>query len=371
MAENEQMKADNGLGVVLKGLAPSELLRLGQEAEANGFRSAWFAEITFGDAITPATAVAVATQRIQLVPSIVGIWSRTPVTAALTASSLDELSGGRLRFGVGLQAHTYVTDWHGRTFERPLRAMREYLTILRRVLDGERVSFEGEIFRVDGFELRAAERAHRIPIYVAATGPKMIELGAELADGVIGAFYSEEYIRQVVVPAVRRGVEKAGRAFEEIEIGCVPPSIITRDDSGIELIKGQVVMFSTALRSSPGYADCVTAAGFGEELERIHALVARGEAGAAMRAVPDEMANALTVSGSPENAWRRIEAFREAGLTTIALNPSPPGIFFPLHAGHFPDGTRFPQFSFPAYRQVIVDVISLMGAGQRAAAART
>lgn len=355
--------ADNGLGVVLKGLAPSELLRLGKEADANGFRSAWFAEITFGDAITPAAAVAVGTERIQVVPSIVGIWSRSPVTAALTASSLDQLSGGRLRFGVGLQAHTYVTDWHGRTFERPLRAMREYLTILRGVLDGERVSFEGEIFRVDGFQLRAAERERRIPIYVAATGPRMIQLGAELADGVIGAFYSEQYIRDVVVPSVKRGVEKAGRSFDEVEIGCVPPSIITTDDSGIELIKGQVVMFSTALRSSPGYADCVTAAGFGEQLQTIHELVARGDVDSAVRSVPDEMADALTISGRPENAWKRIQAFREAGLTTIALNPSPPGIYFPLHAGHFPEGVKFPPFSFPAYRQVIADVIALMGQG--------
>jgi hypothetical protein len=73
------------------------------------------------------------------------------------------------------------------------------------------------------------------------------------------------------------------------------------------------------------------------------------------------MADALTISGRPGNAWKRIQAFREAGLTTIALNPSPPGTYFPLHAGHFPESVRFPPFSFPAYRRVIADVISLMG----------
>ena len=239
--------------------------------------------------------------------------------------------------------------------------MREYLTIVRRILSGERVTFEGEIFQVKNFQRRAASPGHRIPIYVAATGPRMVELGAELADGVIGAFYSEQYIRDVVLPSVLRGAEKAGKGPEEVEVGCVPPSIITRDDSGLELIKGQVVMFSTALRSSPGYADCVTAAGFGDDLRTIHELVARGDAEAAVRSVPDARADALTISGRPENAWRRIEAFREAGLTTIALNPSPPGNYFPLHAGHFPEGVNFPPFSFPAYRQVIADVVSLMG----------
>ena len=358
------MDVSDGLGVVLKGLPASELVALAQRAETVGFDSAWFAEITFGDALTPLAGAAVTTKRIELVPSIVGIWSRTPVVSALTASSLADLSDGRLRYGIGLQAHSYVSDWHGREYVRPLRAMREYLTIMRRILDGERVTFEGEIFSIKDFQLRAAagEGGRRIPIYVAATGPKMLSLAGELADGVIGAFFSEPYIRDVVVPSIQAGAEKSGRSLDGFEIASVPPSVITEDESGLQLIKGQVVMFSTALRSSPAYADCVVAAGFSDDLRRIQELVAKGKADKALEAVPDAMADALTVSGSPAHARERIAAFREAGLTTIALNPSPPGIYFPLHAGHFPEGTTFPPFSFPAYEQVIRNVIELMGA---------
>jgi probable F420-dependent oxidoreductase len=355
----------NGIGVVLKGLPPSDLLRLAREAEERGFDSAWFAEITFGDAFTPVAAAAVGTEQLQLVTSVIGIWSRTPVTAALTASSLFELSGGRFVFGIGLQAHSYVTDWHGQTYERPLRATREYLTIVRRILDGERVTFEGEIFSVRDFQLRSPPSERRIPIYVAATGPKMIQLAGELADGVIGAFYSLAYIRDVVVPMARAGAERAGRTLDGFEIACVPPSIITEDDSGIDLIKGQVVMFSTAIRSSPAYADSVEAGGFGRELREIQERVARGDVEGALAAVTDEMADALTISGRPERAWERIADYREAGLTTVALNPSPPGIYFPLHAGHFPPGVAFPSFSFPAYKGVIEDVIRLMGTERR------
>jgi probable F420-dependent oxidoreductase len=351
----------NDLGVVLKGLPASELVKLAQRAEAVGFGSAWFAEITFGDALTPLAGSAVVTERIELVPSIIGIWSRSPVVSALTASSLADLSDGRLRYGIGLQAHSYVTDWHDREYVRPLRAMREYLTIMRRILDGERVTFEGEIFSVKDFQLRGASAGRRIPIYVAATGPKMLSLAGELADGVIGAFFSEEYVRDVVVPSVQAGAEKSGRSLDGFEIASVPPSIITQDESGLQLIKGQVVMFSTALRSSPAYADCVTAAGFGDDLRKIQELVAKGKADKALEAVPDAMADALTVSGSPSHARERVQAFRDAGLTSVALNPSPPGIYFPLHAGHFPEGTTFPPFSFPAYEQVIRDVIELMG----------
>jgi probable F420-dependent oxidoreductase len=351
----------NELGVVLKGLPASELVALAQRAETVGFGSVWFAEITFGDALTPLAGAAVLTERVELVPSIVGIWSRTPVVSALTASSLADLSDGRLRYGVGLQAHSYVTDWHGREYVRPLRAMREYLTIMRRILDGERVTFEGEIFSVKDFQLRAAAE-RRIPIYVAATGPKMLSLAGELADGVIGAFFSEQYVRDVVVPCIQAGAERSGRSLDGFEIASVPPSIITEDESGLQLIKGQVVMFSTALRSSPAYADCVTAAGFGDDLRKIQELVGKGKADKALEAVPDAMADALTISGSPAHARERIRAFREAGLTAVALNPSPPGIYFPLHAGHFPEGTTFPPFSFPAYEQVIRNVIELMGA---------
>jgi probable F420-dependent oxidoreductase len=352
---------ERGIGVVLKGLPPSELLRLAREAEARRFESAWFAEITFGDAFTPAAAAAVGTDRLRLVTSVIGIWSRSPVSVALTAASLDELSGGRFVLGIGLQAHTYVTDWHGRTFERPLRATREFLTIVRRILDGERVTFEGEIFQVRDFQLRASRPERRIPIYIAATGPKMLQLAGELADGVIGAFYSLKYIRDVVVPSVQAGAERAGRTLDGFELACVPPSIVTRDDSGLQLVKGQVVMFATAIRSSPAYADSVEAGGFGKELREIQERVARGDVEGALAAVTDEMADALTISGRPERAWERIAAYREAGLTAIALNPSPPGIYFPLHAGHFPPGVQFPPFSFPAYHQVIEDAIGLMG----------
>src|SRR5207302_6941517 len=174
-------------------------------AEERGFRAAWFPEITFGDAFGPATAVATRTEQIGLGTGVVGIWSRSAVTMALQAATLNELSDGRLLLGVGLQARGYVEGWHGQTYERPVRAIREYVTILRRILSGENVSFEGEIFSVEGFQLQMQPPERPVRIYMAAIGPQMPRLAGELADGLIGYFYSAAYLPDTVLPHPRRG----------------------------------------------------------------------------------------------------------------------------------------------------------------------
>ena len=183
------------LDVFLEALPPKLALDYGVQAEERGIRAAWFPEITFGDAFGPATAVATRTSRLELATGVVGIWSRSPVTMALQAATLNELAGGRLILGLGLQARGYVEGWHGQRYERPVRAMREYLTILRQILGGESVTFEGEIFSVRGFQLTMQPPERPPRIYMAAIGPQMLRLAGELADGVLGYCYTLEYLR--------------------------------------------------------------------------------------------------------------------------------------------------------------------------------
>ena len=213
-----QDMADNGLGIFFTGLPAPLAIDAAVRAEAAGFRSAWFPEITFADAFGPATAAALQTQRIRLGTGVVGIWSRSAVTLALQAATLHQLSGGRLLLGLGVQARGYVEGWHGQHYRKPVTAMREFVTILRRLLDGERVTFEGEIFSVRNFQLQMQLPEQRARIYVAANGPKMIQLAGELADGMLGYFHSVEYVRDVVLPNLRIGAERAGRQLEEIDI---------------------------------------------------------------------------------------------------------------------------------------------------------
>lgn len=352
------MSAPN-LDVFVEALPPRLQIDYGMRAEERGFRAAWFPEITFGDAFGPATAVATKTSRLELGTGVVGIWSRSAVTMALQAATLNELSDGRLLLGVGLQARGYVEGWHGQTYERPVRAMKEYVTILRRILSGENVTFEGEIFSVQDFQLQMQPPDRPVRIYMAAIGPQMTRLAGELADGIIGYCYSAEYVRESVLPNLRAGAERAGRSLDDFDIACGFPTIVTPDDSGLEQIKGQVMMFATAKSSSPEYASSFAAAG--HDVAPIQERVDAGDVDGALGLVTDEMAAALTIAGSPEHVRKRVDEYRDAGLTTVGLNPSPPDVWFPLYQGHFPDSAlaQIPEFSFPAYLGVMDATLDL------------
>lgn len=351
--------SEPNLDLFIEALPPTLQLDYGARAEERGFRAAWFPEITFGDAFGPATAVATRTSRIGLGTGVVGIWSRSAVTLALQAATLNELSSGRLLLGVGLQARGYVEGWHGQTYERPVRAMREFVTILRRILSGENVTFEGEIFSVRNFQLMMEPPERPARIYMAAIGPQMTRLAGELADGILGYCYSAAYVREAVLPNLQAGAARAGRSLDDFDIACGFPSIVSPDGSALEQIKGQVMMFATAGSSSPEYATSFAAAGY--DVAPIQERVDAADVDGALALVTDEMADAMTIAGTPDDVRRRIDEYRDAGLTTVGLNPSPPDVWFPLYQGHFPDAAlaRIPEFSFPAYLGVIDATLDL------------
>lgn len=359
------------LDVFLEALPVNLVREFAVRADARGVRNAWFPEITFADAFIPVAAAAIDTKRLRLSTGVVGIWSRSPVVMALTAGTLNQLCPGRLALGLGLQARTYVENWHGATYQKTVMAMREYVTIVRRILAGENVTLEGEVFRVRNFQLMMPPPDPPIPIYIAAIGPKMTELAGEIADGVLGFMHSLPYFQNVVVPGIQAGARKAGRSLDQIDLAVGFPTIVTPDDSGIELNKGQIVMFATAMGSSRYYAESFSQAGFGDQVREIQERVARADMKGALAVVSDEMCDALTLSGTPDHIRDRIAAYQQAGATTVALNPSPPGVYFPLFQGHFPEGAELPPFSFPDFLKSIGDAVDFIGESSPAPAAAT
>jgi probable F420-dependent oxidoreductase len=351
----------SGLDFFVEAIPPALAVEYGRRVEEAGFRAAWFPEITFGDSFGPATATATGTSSLLLGTGVVGIWSRSPVTMALQAASLNELSGGRLLLGLGVQARKYVEGWHGQTYERPIRAMREYVTILRRILSGEPVTFEGELFTVRDFQLHLPPPERPARLYVAAIGPQMVRLAGEVADGVIGYCWSAAYVREVVLPALEEGAARAGRTLADLDVACGYPTVVAEDGSGLEAAKGQVLMFATASSSSPFYAESFAAAGFADTVREVQARVAALDAEGALAAIPDEVADAMTVSGTPDDVRRRVEELGAAGVQTVAVNPSPPGLWYPLYQGHFPEGFPMREFSFPAYLGQMDDALRLIG----------
>ena len=274
---------------------------------------------------------------------------------------MNELSNGRLLLGLGVQARNYVSGWHDRTYERPIRAMREYATILRHALAGEHVTFEGELFSVRGFQLQMPMPEQPARLYVAAVGPQMIRLAGEVADGVLGYCWSAAYVRDVVLPALGEGAERAGRSIDDIDVACGYPTVAAEDGSGIEDAKGQVLMFATAASSSPFYAESFAAAGYGDLVAELRERVGALDADGAIAAIPDEAVAAMTVSGTPDEIQSRVDELRSAGVRTVAVNPSPPGLWYPLYQGHFPDGFPMREFSFPAYLGQMDDALRLIG----------
>jgi alkanesulfonate monooxygenase SsuD/methylene tetrahydromethanopterin reductase-like flavin-dependent oxidoreductase (luciferase family) len=335
------------IGLLMTALPAPLAIEFAQRADQTGFRTAWFPEITFADSFGPATAAALTTERIGIATGVVGIWSRSAVTMALQAATLQQLSNGRLLLGLGVQARGYVQAWHGQRYERPVTAMREFVTILRRAFAGELVSFEGEVFSVRNFhldmDLPAAPR-----ITIAANGPRMTELAGEIADGTIGWFQSLEYVRDVTLPALRRGAARAGRSLEGFEATVGFPALVTEDESGIELAKGQAMMYATALGSAPAYLESARAAGFGDVAEAIGERVHAGDLRGAVGLVPDEMVDALLMAGSADRVRARIDRYLDAGLSAVHVLPSPPGGYYPLYEDHFPVDSlsQLPEFDF-------------------------
>lgn len=357
------MAGDNGLGLFLTALPPSLAIDFATRADEAGFRSAWFPEITFADSFGPATAAALGTERIGIGTGVVGIWSRSPVTMALQAATLHQLSGGRLLLGLGVQARGYVEGWHGQRYHRPVAAMRDFITILRKAFAGELVTHQGEVFSVRNFHLDLELPAPPPKITIAANGVKMIELAGEIADGMVGWYQSLEYVRDVTMPALRRGAARSGRSLDDFDATVGFPAVITEDDSGLGLAKGQVMMYATALGSAPAYLESARAAGFGAAAEAIGERVRAGDLRGAVGLVPDEMVDAMVMAGSADRVRARIERYRDAGLAGVHILPSPPGGYYPLYEDHFPVESlaQLPEFDFPGLVAGFESAIALLG----------
>jgi alkanesulfonate monooxygenase SsuD/methylene tetrahydromethanopterin reductase-like flavin-dependent oxidoreductase (luciferase family) len=281
---------------------------------------------------------------------------------ALQAATLHQLSGGRLVLGLGVQARGYVEGWHGRDYRKPVAAMRDFVTILRRIFAGELTTHDGEIFSVRNFHLDMELPDAPLKIYVAANGPRMTELAGEIADGTVGWFQSLEYVRDVTMPALARGAERGGRSLDGFDATVGFPAVVTRDDGGLEQARGLVMMFATALDSAPAYLDSIRAAGFGDVAEAIGERVRAGDLRGAVELVPDEMTAAMVMAGSPDRVRTRIAAYREAGLSGVHLLPSPPGGYYPLYEGHFPveSLSQLPAFDFPKLIGSFSDAVELL-----------
>jgi alkanesulfonate monooxygenase SsuD/methylene tetrahydromethanopterin reductase-like flavin-dependent oxidoreductase (luciferase family) len=283
-------------------------------AESLGYESAYVTHIAGRESLTVLTAYALATSTIRVGTGVVPIYTRTPATMAQTAATIDELSGGRLTLGLGVSHRPVVEAWHGQTIDRPVAEMREYASIVRAILRGEDPP-AGEKWRT-GFHLTGLDARPQLPIHIAALSPAMLRLAGEIADGVILWLCNPSYIRDVVVPEVRSGRERAGLPLEGFDIVPAVPSALTdvREQAYAAMRRDLIPYFGL-----PFYRAMIERTGFGADIEAYDA--AAGDLEAMAAAVSDEFIAELTAIGDEQEVRAGVQRYRDAGASSPCVGP--------------------------------------------------
>ena len=281
-----------------------------------GYDAAYVTHIAGRDSLTVLAGYAAATSRIGLGTGVVPIYTRTPATMAMTAATLHEQSGGRLRLGLGVSHRAVVEGWHGQTIDKPVAEMREYVAILRAILAGEPPP-AGEKWQTS-FALSGIGPYPDLPIYVAALSPAMLRLAGEVADGVMLWLCNPEYIREVVLPEVTAGRERAGKTSEGFEVVAAVPSAIV-DDPGPALAAMRRDLLTYF--GLPFYRAMLERSGFGEDIAAYDVAAARGDGEAMQAAISDRFLHALCAIGSPEEVRAGVARYSDAGTTAPCVGP--------------------------------------------------
>jgi 5,10-methylenetetrahydromethanopterin reductase len=308
------------LGVRLETGPPFErqdLLELASLAEERGYDTIWLPEGSGSDAMTQLTAFATSTQHIKLGTGILPIFSRTPTLTAMSAGGLDALSNGRFILGLGVGHQASVENSHGVTFRRPMTRLRETVEIVRRMLRGESVTYEGRVFRLKDAALGFSPVRPDVPIYIAALGPQMIELAGEIADGVLLTWASPGYLPQAA-EHLRKGAEKAGRNPEDIDLACYVRTAVVDDMEEVRpALQRQIARYFRM----PYYRNYFEGRGFKREANAVSQALAIGDDDGVSAAISDDMIRELAIVGSAEHCRQEVEARRALGLDQPVIAP--------------------------------------------------
>jgi alkanesulfonate monooxygenase SsuD/methylene tetrahydromethanopterin reductase-like flavin-dependent oxidoreductase (luciferase family) len=283
-------------------------------AESLGYDSVFTTHIAGRESLTVLTAYALQTERIRVGTGVVPIYTRTPATMAQTAATIDEISHGRLLLGLGVSHRVVVEGWHGQTIDQPVSEMRDYVSIVRAILRGEDPP-AGEKWRTS-FRLAGLPTRPEVPIFIAALSPAMLRLAGEIGDGVMLWLCNPNYIRDVVVPEVRAGRERAGKGLEGFEIVAAVPGAATGDVAGAhDAIRSELVTYF----GLPFYRAMLERSGFDADIAAFDA--AGGQFEDMRAAVSEEFLDVLTAVGDEDSVRAGIARYRDAGVTMPCIGP--------------------------------------------------
>ncbi len=325
------MKLGVHLGYWGLGITGDEQKEMAIESEKLGFDSVWTAEAYGSDAATVLAWIAAYTEKIKLGSAIFQMSARTPAMTAMTAATLDNISNGRFILGLGVSGPQVVEGWHGQPFRKPLKMTREYVEIMRKALGRERLTYDGEIYKLPlpggrgkPLKLIIETVQDRLPIYTAANGPKNVALTAEIADGCLPTIFAPEKFDEIFKPSLEEGASRAGRSVDEVAI--VPSTQVCIGDD-IDMCRNFMRPFLALYIGGMGskeknfYKDLVTSYGFGDEAERIQELYLDHKQAEAMAEIPAELIDMTTLCGPADVVKERLAAYGDVGTETIIVTP--------------------------------------------------
>jgi F420-dependent oxidoreductase-like protein len=313
------------MGYAPPGTSPVELIELAQEAETLGYDSAWAAEAWGTDAVTVLAWLAAKTTTLKIGSAIMQIPGRSPANTAMTAATLDLLSGGRFLLGLGTSGPQVVEGWHGQAWGKPLTKTREYVEIVRTILRRDTLEHHGEHYDIPytgpgatglGKPLKLMARPIRsaIPIYLASISAKSVELAFEIADGWMPIFF---------VPERARDVFPMASARDGFDVAPSVPVVLTDDvESGRDALKQYYALYIGGMgaRGKNFYNDLFARYGYEAEAKQIQDLFLDGKQRDAAALVPDRFVDEAALVGPKERIAERLDAYREAGATTLLVS---------------------------------------------------
>jgi F420-dependent oxidoreductase-like protein len=300
------------------------------EAEKLGAEYVWTAEAWGHDAVTPLGFLAGKTKTIKLAAGIMQAVGRTPANTAMTAMTLQSISGGRFIMGLGASGPQVVEGWHGVPYKKPIQRIREVIEIVRMISSGQKLQYDGEIFHLplpggQGKSIRSgAPPCENIPVYLATLSPVSLALTGEVADGWLGTSFIPEQAEEVFFQHIRKGAEKAGRSMSEIDLqaggvvafGDDVEKMLPRRKPGLAFTLGAM-----GSKEQNFYNRAFQRAGYEEEARAIQLKWLEGDRQTAASMVPDEMVLKTNMLGTDDMIRARMHAYKDAGVTTLRLDP--------------------------------------------------
>jgi F420-dependent oxidoreductase-like protein len=317
------------------GISPAEQLSLVKDAEAAGYDSVWAAEAYGSDTATVLAWLAAQTDRIKLGSGIFQMPARSPAMTAMTAATIDELSQGRMVLGIGSSGPQVAEGWHGQPFAKQIQRTREYVEIVRKALSRERLTYEGETYTLPlpngpgkALKLMIAPVQERIPIYIAAIGPKNTALTGEIADGWIPFIFSPEHAQELRKP-LDEGAARAGRTLDADNFDIAPTVNVCLDDD-IEAARDVMRPFLALYVGGMGSRDknfynaMMRRYGFEKEAIEVQDLYLSGKKQEAAAKLPAEFIDSVCLVGPKDRVRDRLAALRDAGVGTVITTPFAP-----------------------------------------------